>query len=230
MAKISPGPMAAAISGSMGGTTFAHNKGGPYIRARAIPTNPASAKQLNARARLSTYSQLWQTLTSAQRQAWQEWARQNPVVNTLGHVVQLSGQQAYIQLNTRIALAAGTAISTPPIIPAPPAFTAAAQDGDIGTGDTDLTFAAAVASGNMVWLIGAVLNSAGRAYVENLYRFVAVSTADQTSPWDDESDIVAALGTLTVGQTLHVKASQFDPATGLLSPPLVSSVVITSTP
>ena len=229
MAKISPGPMAAAISGSMGGTVFSHNKGGPYIRARAIPTNPGSTKQLNARARLSTYSQSWQTLTDAQRQAWTEWARQNPVINSLGHSVLLSGQQAYIQLNTRLALAGDTAISVPPIVPAEPAFTSIVQDGDIGAGDTDLTFAAALPTGTRIWLIGAIVNSAGRRYVENLYRFVGVSTANQTSPWDNQTAIVAALGTLTVGQTLHVKAGVFDPATGLLSPFLADSVVISTT-
>lgn len=229
MAKFSPGPLAGAVSGSQGGVTFSHNKGGPYFRSRAIPTNPASSFQLNARARLAAFSQAWQGLTDAQRQAWVEWARQNPIVNALGHAVLMSGQQAYIKLNTRIALAAGTAIVVPPITAAPPAFASAVQDGDIGLGDVDLTFAAALVSGNQVWLQGAIVNSAGKRYVENLYRFVAVSPVDQTSPWDDESVLAARLGTLTVGQTMHVKASQFDPATGLLSPPLVSSVVISTT-
>lgn len=229
MAKISPGPMAAAISGSMGGTTFSHNKGGPYIRARAIPTNPGTSFQLNQRARLATAAGQWQGLTDAQRQAWVEWARQNPVINALGHAVQLSGEQAYIQLNSRILQDGGTVISVPPIIPAHPGFTSIVQDGDIGLGDTDLTFTPALPAGAKVWLRGAVLNSAGISYVRNLLRFVATSAADQASPWDDEAAIVARLGTLTVGQTLHVEAAVFNPANGLLSPFLRTSVVISTT-
>jgi hypothetical protein len=150
-------------------------------------------------------------------------------VNSLGNAVLLSGQQAYIQINTRIFLAGGTAIAVPPIEAAPPAFTSIAQDGDIGAGDTDLTFAAALASGNMIWLTGCVVNSAGKSYVENLYRFVAVSAANQTSPWDNQTALVTALGTLTPGQKLFVKAAQFDPTTGLLSPPLVDDVIISTT-
>lgn len=229
MAKFSPGPLAGAVSGSQGGITFSHNKSGPYFRSRAIPTNPATSFQLNARARLSAFSQAWQARTDAQRQAWIEWARQNPITNALGHAILMSGQQAYIKLNTRIALAGGTAITVPPITAAPVAFTSIVQDGDIGLGDVDLTFAAALASGNMIWLQGAIVNSAGKRYVENLYRFIAVSAVDQASPWDNESALAARLGTLTVGQTLHVKAGQFDPATGLLSPPLIDSVVISTT-
>lgn len=229
MAKFTPGPMAASISGSVGGTTFSHNRGGPYTRRRAIPSNPSTSFQLSRRAALATIAQQWQSLTAAQRQAWLEWARQNPIVNTLGNTVQLSGEMAYIKLNSRLFLSGDTLISVPPIVSAPPAFTSIVQDGDIGAGDTDLTFAAALASGNRVWLRAAIVNSAGITYVKNLMKFVAVSTVDQASPWDNEAVLAARLGTLTVGQTLHVEAAQFAPATGLLSPFLKTSVVISTT-
>lgn len=229
MAKFTPGPMAASISGSIGGTTFSHNRGGPYTRRRAIPSNPSSSFQLARRAALATISQQWSGLTAAQRQAWLEWARQNPIINTLGNSVLLSGEQAYIQINSRLFLSGDTLLSVPPIVSAPPAFTSIVQDGDIGVGDTDLTFAAALATGNRVWLRAAIVNSAGVSYVKNLMKFVAVSTANQTSPWDNQAALTTRLGTLTVGQTLHVEAAQFAPATGLLSPFLKTQVVISTT-
>lgn len=229
MAKFSPGPLAGAVSGSQGGITFSHNKGGPYFRSRAIPTNPATSFQVNQRARVATTAGEWQGLTAAQRLAWTEWARQNPVVNALGHSILLSGEQAYIQLNTRLLQDGGVTAATPPIVPANPGFTTMTQSGDIGLGTVALTFAPALPADMKVWLRAAVLNSAGITYVKNRLRFVATSAIVQASPWDNEAEIVARLGTLTVGQTLHVEAGVFNPTNGLLSTMLRASVVITTT-
>lgn len=226
--KFTAGLAVGQMSGSLAGITASHNKGGPYFRNRAIPTNPNSTAQLRTRNFLATNSSNWADLTNAQRAAWVEWARQNPITNTLGNSVLKTGHQSYIGLNSRILLAGDTVIDVPPIVTAPNGFTSAAQDGDIGTGDTDLTFSPALESGNQVMLFAAVTNSAGISYVENLYRFIAFSSVDEASPWDNESDIIAVVGSLVVGQTLHVKAMQYDPATGLVSTPLRSNVVVTS--
>lgn len=227
--KFTPGIAVGAMSGSIGGTTASHNKGGPYFRTRAIPTNPNSDTQLQRRAALATMSQNWRNLTSAQRQAWTEWARQNPITNALGQSINKSGHQSFVGLNTRILMDAGTVIDVPPVISAPDALLTVAQDADIGAGDTDLTFTAALESGNKIELWGAVVDSAGISYVENLIKFIAFSAVDESSPWDNETEIIAVLGTLTVGQTLHIRAAQYDPATGLRSPFLPSTVVVTST-
>lgn len=223
-----PGIAVGALSGSVGGTTASHNKGGPYFRTRAIPTDPGSTSQLNQRARLATTSQNWQNLTSAQRDSWTEWARQNPIVNALGQSILKSGHQSFVGLNSRILLDGGTVIDVPPIVSAPDAFLSIVQDGDIGAGAVDLTFSAALETGNKVELWGAITNSAGITYVKNLMKFIAFSAVDEASPWDNEAEIIAVLGTLTVGQSLHIMAAQYDPGTGLRSPFLRDDVVIST--
>jgi len=229
MAIIRTGAVVGQISGSIAGTTYSHNKGGPYIRNRAIPTNPSSTKQLQRRADLATISTDWQNETAANRASWEEWARQNPIVNALGESILKSGHQAYVGLNTRILLASGTPISVPPVVARPDGFLTAVQAGDIGAGNVDFTFTAALVAGNQVELWAAVTNSAGITYVENLYKFIAFSAVDQASPWSDQASIEADLGTLIVGQTLHIKAAQFDPANGQRSTFVRDDVVITST-
>lgn len=213
-----PGIAVGAMSGSIGGSTASHNKGGPYFRTRAIPTNPSTTAQLNQRARLATTSQNWRNLSNANRGAWAEWARQNPITNALGMSILMSGHQSYIKLNTRILLDAGTVIDVPPIVSAPDALLTAVQDADLGVGDVDLTFTATLESGNKVELWGAIVNSAGIKYVKNLLKFIAFSTVDESSPWVNLDPIELILGTLTEGQTLHIQAAQYDPATGLRSP------------
>lgn len=228
-AIFTPGPAVAQISGSIGGTTFSHNKGGAYMRNRAIPTNPSSEAQLARRATLQTLSSAFQDLTSAQRKDWVEWARQNPGTNALGASFNMTGHQAYIKLNSKVVLSGNTAIVSPPITTAPGAFATIVQAGDIGTGNTDLTFTAALEAGNQVELWAAITNSPAITYVNNLYRFISFSAVDEASPWDNQSDIEGVLGALVVGQTLHVKAAQFDPANGQSSEFLRTSVVITDT-
>lgn len=230
MAIIRTGGIVGQISGSIAGVTYSHNKGGAYIRNRSIPTNPSSSAQLQRRADLATVSTEWQGLTAAQRTAWGEWARQNPIVNALGDSILKSGHQAYVGLNSRMLLLSGSTVATPPVTARPDGFLTLVQDGDIGTGDVDLTFTAALASGNQVELWGAVTNSAGIKYVENLYKFISFSAVDEASPWDNQSDIESILGTLIVGQTLHVKAAQVDPANGQRSTFVRSDTVIINTP
>lgn len=222
--------MVTAVSGSIGGTTFSRNRGGQYTRARAIPITSTTPEALAAKARLSTASSAWQNLTAGERTAWAFWANANPTTNTLGMSITLTGQQAFVGNHTRMALAGQTTLTEPPIIAAPLALLTIVQDGDIGIGDVDLEFTATpLGAAEYIWLLAAVTSSAGINYVQNLLRFCAVSAAAQTSPYDDQSAIENRLGTLVVGQTLHVMPRVFSSVSGLLSQPIRARVVVSTT-
>lgn len=93
--------IATQISGSVGGTTYAHNKGGMYMRARSIPTQPGSGNQLAVQAAFTQLVTAWSsTLTSVQRAAWDLYAQNVPVTNKLGDSITNSGQNWYIAANT----------------------------------------------------------------------------------------------------------------------------------
>lgn len=229
MAKYTPGPFVSAVSGSIGGTTFSRNRGGQYTRARAVPITSTTTFAIAAKARLATASSSWQGLTAGERTAWAFWANANPSINTLGNSITLTGQQAFVGNFARMSLADATTLTSPPIIPAPDALTTVVQDGDIGLGDVDLTFAATPLAANVhIWLLAAVTNSAGINYIQNLLRFCATSPGAQTSPWDNQGVIETRLGTLVVGQTLTVMPRVFDSSSGLLSGPARTKVVITT--
>jgi hypothetical protein len=87
-------------SGSLGGVTFSHNKGGYYTRTRAVPTNPNTALQSAVRAALGQLASRWgTTLTDAYRDAWNIYASNVPVLNSLGETINLTGQQMFIRSN-----------------------------------------------------------------------------------------------------------------------------------
>ncbi len=228
--KFTPGPAIASASGSIGGTTFSRNRYGAYTRNRAIPVNPQTANQLAVRARLSNLSTAWGGLTVAQRLSWSEWARQNPIVDTLGQTQVLAGNAAYIQLNSRILAASAPAIDSPPIVTAPDSLLSITLDGDIGLGNFEIAFTPTpLGATESIWTMTAVTNSTGITYVTNLLRQVTISPVAQVSPLDNQIDIEARFGPLVVGQTVHQWVSVFDEDTGLLSAPLRASIVVTTT-
>lgn len=99
-----------AASGSLGGVTFAHNRGGMYVRGRATPTNPNSTAQQAARANLSSLVNYWNiNLTTAQRLAWSVYAQNVSVLNALGDAIFLTGQQMFVRCNG-VRLRAGMAL------------------------------------------------------------------------------------------------------------------------
>lgn len=87
-----------AASGSIAGLTFSRNRGGQYMRRRAIPTNPATERQGIARENLASAVAAWtNNLTPAQRQSWATYAQATPRTDSLGEQVILSGQQMFVR-------------------------------------------------------------------------------------------------------------------------------------
>lgn len=88
-------------SGSIGGTTFSHNRGGLYTRTRTIPTDPITARQVLMRSSFGTLANVWSSvLTPAQREIWELYAASVTVLNVFGDSINLTGQQMYIRCNT----------------------------------------------------------------------------------------------------------------------------------
>lgn len=87
-------------SGSVGSLTFSHNRGGQYIRVRAIPVNPGSLFQQVVRALLAGLTSEWNSvLTPAQRDGWDQYALNVPMSDTLGEPRNVGGVAMYVRSN-----------------------------------------------------------------------------------------------------------------------------------
>jgi len=94
------------MSGSLGGLTGSHNRGGMYLRARSLPTNPNTTRQQNARAALTNAVNRWTSvLTTGARNAWANYANNTPLIGPLGDAITLTGQQMYIRSQQVLAMA-----------------------------------------------------------------------------------------------------------------------------
>lgn len=87
-------------SGSIGGMTMSHGRGGFYLRARTIPTDPNTAFQQAVRASTASLSTRWvDTLTQAQRDKWSVYATNVAMTNPLGATIYLTGLNHYVRSN-----------------------------------------------------------------------------------------------------------------------------------
>lgn len=100
-------PLIASASGSMGGAVASRNRGGQYLRRRAMPTNPGTEQQVSVRGAFAAASQRWALLTEPQRVNWNAYAEATPWQNSLGETIKMSGQQAYVRARALWAYANG---------------------------------------------------------------------------------------------------------------------------
>lgn len=94
------GTIIGEASGSLASNTFSHNRGGQYIRQRAVPTNPQTSFQQVVRNAVASLTAQWGALTAAQRTAWDTYALNVPLVDTLGEARNAGGIGQYIRSNT----------------------------------------------------------------------------------------------------------------------------------
>jgi hypothetical protein len=90
----------AAASGSLAGATFSRNKGGPYIRARAIPVNPNTPLQQFVRSLMAQHSAIWSgVLDDDDRSSWDTYAANVPLPDSLGNPRDVGGIGMYQRCN-----------------------------------------------------------------------------------------------------------------------------------
>lgn len=94
------GTIIGEASGSLSSMTFSHNRGGQYIRQRAVPTNPNSTYQQVVRSLVSSLSGLWSSgISATDRDAWDVYAAQVPIADALGEPRNVGGLGMYIRGN-----------------------------------------------------------------------------------------------------------------------------------
>lgn len=100
MATIQLGGGIASIRGAIGGWVFSRNKGGDYVRNRAIPTQPGSGPQEAVKSLMSQLANLWSgTLTAAERAAWDAYAYAVELPNSQGVYRNVGGLAMYVRSN-----------------------------------------------------------------------------------------------------------------------------------
>lgn len=106
-----------ASSGSLGGLTFSHNRGGMYVRARVVPVNPNTPLQGVVRQQMANLTNRWANiLTPAQRDAWDTYAENVLLPGPLGDPRNVGGLGMFIRNAVPRAVAGVVAVDDAPTI------------------------------------------------------------------------------------------------------------------
>lgn len=220
--------IAATGSGSIGGATASHNRGGQYFRRRAIPVNPSTVQQQAVRGFFSTLQAAWDsTLTSAQRSAWDSYALNTPVTDALGNSVNAGGKGMYTRGNVPRLQAGLTRVDTGPTTFGLPALTAPAITSLVAsTGILTFTYTntdswAGAVGGALLVYVSRPQNAAINSF-KGPYRFAGKVLGAATPPTSPGT--VTSPFTYAVGQKAFVKLVAVD-ALGRLSGSYTFSVL-----
>jgi len=193
---INGGFISGAASGSLGGITASHNRGGAYLRSRVVPTNPGTPLQAGVRAILGGLAAIWQnTLTSTQRAAWQTYANSLNILNPLGEPVALTGMNAYIRGNAVLLRIGLTRVDDAPVIFSlpeltTPAYTVTAPS--TGSLVFDNTDSWANATGSALILFTGRPQAASINYFKGPYQLAGAVLGDTSTPPTSPASIAPA--------------------------------------
>ena len=220
-------------SGSLAGVTYSHNRGGQYMRARAVPVNPNTLQQQAVRNYMASRSAAWgSTLTQAQRDGWEAYADQVLLTDALGEPRKATGLNHYVRCNVPRMQAA---MAGSPLQVAPATFDLGSYTNPVLGVISAVGSTASIAYTNSdPWAIavgGAMLihASAGQspacAYFKGPYRYagkVLGAVVPPTSPYACPLPF-----TVQVGQRVYVKLS-FIQVDGRLSSPFRTGGLVTT--
>lgn len=227
MAKILTTAIVADIRNKLNGSVFSKNKAGAYIRTKVTPVNPQTVAQQNVRNVLSSNSQAWRGLTQSQRDGWSAAAPNFPYTDIFGNIKQLSGMQLFVKLNNNLAVIGIARITNAPSPVALPSLTAVSVTAAHGTPAVDVVFAPTPIAANFEMVIETTPNvTAGKEFVKNLYRVVAVADAASTSPFDALSSFQALFGDPVAGNKIFVRIKLISKLTGQAGIPLAASCIV----
>lgn len=230
MASILYGGPATDIRGSSGGNTFSRNASGAFMCRRTKGIRKNTAEQSVRKGHFATISSSWKMLTEEQRQAWILAAPNYPRLNRFGQPITLTGQQAYMLINTNIQLIGSNLFTDPPVwtgIDTPVISSIQAQN---GSPYLQIHFATTLEADVYQIIYASQQLSPGVNFISSKLKLIDCSTNGAVSDLDISDLYITKFGTLfTEGCKIFVSVANISPDTGQRSGTAISSGIIQPT-
>ncbi len=201
--------------GKIGGHVASKNRGGAYLRTKVTPTNPNTSFQAAVRNRLTTFSQGFRALTSAQILAWNNAVSDFGKTDIFADVKFPSGVNLYMKLNSNLDEVGVAAISNPPL-PAEvePVLTLSATAA-AGTPAMSIVFTPTPVPANTAFILRATAQvSPGVSNLSGKFRNIDVLDAASTSPENALAAYNAKFGALVAGRKIGIELVPVNKTTG----------------
>lgn len=216
-------------SGTSGGTTFAHNRGGAYARRWAKPVNAQTGRQTAMRSLWGAVAQMWGQLTQEEVNAWNSAGENVTVTDGFGSSHNMTGNTYFMRVNQNRTHGMGLPITrTPfPLVALPnvsynlkvidmtglaslnPAVSINLENGTPGAAITaSIGFTVVAANSNKGY--GSVKNQ----FNQRIRRTVVLDGSGNASVEisNNDPDLVAILGNAGNGSTVYLQVHTHSPA------------------
>lgn len=227
MAKIKFGFGVAEIRNKLGGSVFARNRGGSYVRTKVTPLNPQTGAQVSARNLLTSLAQAFRSLSQDQITAWNQAVTQWQTTDIFGDLVSPTGLALYVRLNANISNAGGTLLTSPPAPVGADALTALSLTAAVTSDVFEVAYQpGTVPTGHTLYVESTEMLSPGINNANSRFRFIGTEAAAATSPADLFGAQTAKFGALVAGQKAYVRAKFINKLTGEVSLALKASAIV----
>lgn len=215
MAIIKFGPTVVGARGTIAGTIFSANRGGPYARGWSRGSNPSSSLQLDQRSALAAQSAAWRDLTVAQQNDWIDYADDPPqeLTNSLGETFFASGANWFVRINLHLVAAGeATRVDAPTLTRplAPILDTATRLSTTAGSGNTRIQFTVVSPNLGFNHVIQARITGQGRTAIAAGFKFQIIDVPNVSRLIVFQTEIETTFGTIVLGQRMFVQARSQD--------------------
>ena len=222
-------PEGTQVSGSIGGTTYSHNKFGTYKRSRSIPTNPSSARQSIVRNNMQVAGALWKTLSAETQNTWNSLAALTPFKNKLGDTIYLTGFMLYVSgytrlVNSGLGIADFNPSYAPPVVPSPQ-FTMLDLDGGVSL-NSNAAWNTGADYGLIIEATPQVSAGATSGSVKNKFKFLKSAKAAIATPYGITNEWQDLYGNQTAGTQVFVRVTMVHLATGIAGVPVIFNNIV----
>lgn len=224
-------PLLSQASGSVAGSVFSHNKGGMYMRARTTPVNPNTDAQQSVRDSMRVLVDAWtNTLTQTERDSWNLYAFNTPLLNKLGDPTKRTGQNMFVRSNLPRLHAAMPVIETAPVTFDLGSFTpltgfTADASADTFTFNFGTTDPWANAAGGVMFIYQSRPVNPTVLFFKGPWQLGSIIEGDPTPPTSPHT--FNSLFGMTTGQRVYLKV-RVGQADGRLSEPQIISALVTA--
>lgn len=202
-----------AITGSVGGTTFARNKSGAYMRQWTKPVNPRSPLQNTRRAIMARLARSWSSdLTPQERTDWRAYVMGTTWTNKLGETIEIGGNAAFMRLNALLAVGGEAFRSAAPTATGHAggisfAFAAESDGTNIAMAKPSAPFDESTPD-HMVYFFQGIPTEIGHIATPKGFKYIG-RVYGHATPLEYPVDIPSAY-TMTAGQFITIKAMWHD--------------------
>ena len=217
------------INGQLGGAVFSKGRYGTYARQWRKPVKPGSEYAQQRNTTISYVGRKWRTLSDAQRLTWTTWAQENPIVDRMGNLRIMTGQQTYSRLNTQLYDARKTTLVLPPTTtnPDPLHYLSITYDSALPH-LASVTFTLASFPTNWKFIMrGAAPRHLGKKDNSRITRTFGYSTLNPVSPYSFGGAWALRFGEAQAGQCINISMQILNWDTGQVSLPYTAETLAT---